>query len=737
MNKRANAFWPVFPLFLISGFPALLYQIVWQRSLFTLFGTNIESITLVVAAFMFGLGLGSLLGGKLSAASKISPLLLFALLEFCIGLFGFASLALFDYIGGYAINLGYVSMTGVAFLLLLLPTLCMGATLPILSAFLVTRLPNVGYSLGTLYFVNTLGSAIAALSASLFLMGALGMQGTIYFACLLNFLIGAAALLFRRWQRRDDGSNEQPDRLGDTGASAVGALPLNVILLLAFASGFVALSYEILWMRIYAFANAGAAFIFPRVLGLFLLGLALGSYLAGRLCEKYQDRLPRVRLCLMLSLVVAAILGFLLIPLSASLASAGALLVAELYLLLAALALGLPFPLLAHIGIRANADSGQKISYMYMSNIVGATLGTVLTGFILMDYLSAQFIALLLALAGVGIALLLRDSLARNRHAYTGVLCLLALGMVSSNDYLSRGIYEKFQMMRSYDGESFRRLVENKSGVISVTKDGRVYGGGVYDGLFNTNLIEDSNGIIRPYLLSAFHPAPRRVLMIGLATGSWAQVIAHHPALEELVIVEINPGYADIVATDPAVSSLLRNEKVEILVDDGRRYLQRNADDKFDMIIMNTTFHWRAYAANLLSRDFLELVLGHLGEGGFAFYNSTNSMNVQKTGASVCPQALRFQNHLLCANEPLVADTERLETLLWGYEIDGVRQHDRNDATHRRRIDEILSMFDASRYGFNSATDFETFPFEGAQSILQRTQENFIITDDNMGDEWN
>jgi len=737
MDTRANAFWPVYPLFLISGFPALLYQIVWQRSLFTLFGTNIESITLVVAAFMFGLGLGSLIGGRLSTSGRISPLLLFALLEFCIGLFGLVSLLLFDYVGSYAIQLDYVLMSAVAFLLLFIPTLCMGATLPILSAFLVSRLPNVGYSLGTLYFVNTLGSALAAFSASLFLMAALGMQGTIYLAGLLNFLIGASALLFQRWQRQVDRGADHSDVPKDTAAtSSTATMPMGVILLLAFASGFIALSYEIIWMRIFAFAHAGAAFIFPRVLGLFLLGLALGSYLAGKLCEKYQHDMSRIRQLLTLSFAVAAALGFLLIPLSASLASTGALLLAELYLLTAALGLGLPFPLLAHIGIRANAKSGEKISYMYMSNIVGATLGTVLTGFILMDYFSAQSIALFLALAGISIALLLRDALPK-RGVLTAVLCLAALGMVFANPTLSHGIYEKFQLTRSYDGEPFRRLVENKSGVISVTGDGRVYGGGVYDGLFNTNLIDDSNGIIRPYALSAFHPAPRRVLMIGLATGSWAQVIAHHPDLEQLVIVEINPGYTEIVAAEPAVNSLLHNEKVEILVDDGRRYLQRNPEQKFDLILMNTTFHWRAYAANLLSQDFLELVLAHLNEGGFAFYNSTNSMNVQKTGASVCPHALRFQNHLLCGNEPLVADAERLEALLWDYEIDGLRQHDRSDRAHRSRIEEILQLFEPSRYGFNLATDFETFPFEGAQSILQRTQDNFIITDDNMGDEWN
>jgi len=247
----------------------------------------------------------------------------------------------------------------------------------------------------------------------------------------------------------------------------------------------------------------------------------------------------------------------------------------------------------------------------------------------------------------------------------------------------------------------------------------------------------DINGIVRPYILSAFHPEPKRVLMIGLATGSWAQVIAHHPALEQLVVVEINPGYSEVVASNIEVSSLLTNEKVDIQIDDGRRYMQRNSEKKFDLIIMNTTFHWRAYAANLLSQDFLEIVLSRLNDGGIAFYNSTNSMNVQKTGATVCPYALRFQNHMLCSNEVISVDSTRLENILWNYEIDGVRQHDPDNEQHRNRIAEVIEMLDASRYGFNSAIDFETYPMESAQSILERTEDNFIITDDNMGDEWN
>src|SRR4051794_35256018 len=140
-------------LFFLSGFPALLYQIVWQRALFTLYGVNVESVTMIVTVFMLGLGLGSLAGGRLSAHPKIRPLFAFGLIEFSIGLFGFASLGIFHRVG--SITAGHSTLvTGIiAFALLLVPTLLMGSTLPLLVEHVVRQTGNVGESVGSLYCV--------------------------------------------------------------------------------------------------------------------------------------------------------------------------------------------------------------------------------------------------------------------------------------------------------------------------------------------------------------------------------------------------------------------------------------------------------------------------------------------------------------------------------------------------------------------------------------------------------
>jgi predicted membrane-bound spermidine synthase len=184
----------VAPVFFLSGFAALLYQIVWQRALFTLYGTSTESVTLVVTSFMLGLGLGSLAGGAVSRSPRVPLLAAFGLAELAIGAFGFVSLPLFREVGAWTSSLAGPAVGLAAFALVLVPTLLMGGTLPLLVADAVRRSGNVGRSVGMLYFVNTLGAAAGAFAAGLLLLGALGEVGSVRLAAGVNAGIGAAVL---------------------------------------------------------------------------------------------------------------------------------------------------------------------------------------------------------------------------------------------------------------------------------------------------------------------------------------------------------------------------------------------------------------------------------------------------------------------------------------------------------------------------------------------------------------
>ncbi|MCO4763768.1 MAG: fused MFS/spermidine synthase [Myxococcales bacterium] len=184
----------LYGVFLVSGFAALVYQVVWQRGLFALYGVDIASTTTVVSAFMLGLGVGSWIGGRLAANPKRSALLWFAGFELGIGAFGWVSLPLIAAVGQFTAGASGPATFALTFGLVVVPTSMMGATLPLLVSHAVRQLNNVGKSVGMLYFVNTLGSAAAAVLTAVVLLRALGVAQTVTIAVACNVLAGLTIL---------------------------------------------------------------------------------------------------------------------------------------------------------------------------------------------------------------------------------------------------------------------------------------------------------------------------------------------------------------------------------------------------------------------------------------------------------------------------------------------------------------------------------------------------------------
>jgi predicted membrane-bound spermidine synthase len=173
----------------LSGFAGLVYQVVWQRSLYAIFGINIESVTLIVAIFLLGLGLGSLLGGAISRRTT-RLLAIFAVAELGVGLYGFFSLEIFRQIGPLSFRFPTGLSAVFVFGLLLLPTLLMGLTLPLLVNLRVSQGQTTGTAVADLYFANTAGAAVAALLTVVVLLPLAGQQGTVTIAAAINFIVG-------------------------------------------------------------------------------------------------------------------------------------------------------------------------------------------------------------------------------------------------------------------------------------------------------------------------------------------------------------------------------------------------------------------------------------------------------------------------------------------------------------------------------------------------------------------
>ncbi len=221
-------------------------------------------------------------------------------------------------------------------------------------------------------------------------------------------------------------------------------------------------------------------------------------------------------------------------------------------------------------------------------------------------------------------------------------------------------------------------------------------------------------------MIAALHPEPTRVLEIGLSSGSWAAALLRHDALEELHIVEINPGYLDIIKDYEEHRRINESSKVTITIDDGRRWLRRQPDEvKFDFMLMNTTFHWRSHASNLLSVEFLNLCKRHLQPGGVVFYNTTGSDEVVRTAAEVFEYVTMVGNFVAASDSPFNIDSDQRRTNLLRFKDDDGSPTFLRTAEFRAELDRLVKM---------------ELPELGNR--MRSSNEFDVITDDNMASEF-
>ena len=194
-NSLKNMLANLVALFFISGFSALIYQVSWQRLLFTGFGVDLTSITVIISIFMLGLGIGAFFGGRIADRFPKKIILLFCCIELLIGIFGFMSYWAIHWLQEIMIHSSMFIMIFGVFLLLLIPTFLMGSTLPLLTAFFNHHISNIGESIGQLYFYNTLGAAMGALSTGFILFNFLTLSQTLMLVAIFNILISLSIFI--------------------------------------------------------------------------------------------------------------------------------------------------------------------------------------------------------------------------------------------------------------------------------------------------------------------------------------------------------------------------------------------------------------------------------------------------------------------------------------------------------------------------------------------------------------
>src|SRR5262245_10842586 len=400
-------------LFFLSGATGLVYELLWVRLLYQSFGSTIQSVTTVVAAYMGGLGLGAYLLGARGDRHR-RPAALYGRLEILIGCFGLVSplvlsLAQHTYIAlarglteGSAASVALrFGLTGLA---LLIPTTLMGGTLPVLTrAFTATDRGLLRISLGRLYGINTLGAVLGTALAGFVLIEHVGIRASLIATAAVNIAIGIIAI-----RLPDLGGSPEPGRQPGapeepSPAQAVPLLLRRLALVLLAATAFVSLLDEIAWTRVLVMVVGGSTYAFTLVLLCFLLGIGLGSALVARRSETPSDAVASTVLAqgvtaagaaliiAFFSALPAYVLNVFQIPgLNAGprLGLLGGAVAAVV--LIPAVGMGMTFPLLTDLIASTGEARGADVGRAYLLNTAGSILGAVLTGFVLVTALGSD-----------------------------------------------------------------------------------------------------------------------------------------------------------------------------------------------------------------------------------------------------------------------------------------------------------------------------------------------------------
>ncbi|MCF8110771.1 MAG: fused MFS/spermidine synthase [Desulfobacteraceae bacterium] len=413
--------------FFLSGMTALIYQIIWMRLISRVVGAAPFAVSAILVVFMAGLGLGGYVAGRMSSRwHGIGLVRVYGVLEIATAVYAFFVPALLLLSGGiygilynnfyeHTLVFNFFVFAG-ALLLLGFPTICMGATLPILCRFYVSSLAHLGTHAGRLYGLNTFGAALGALVCGFWMISTLGIWGSMLVAVLINATIGLTCILIRpaaATGRSDSGAKEKENGAGKRGGSSVKKISLpantyprrtaNTALAVFLVSGFCAMVCEVFWTRLLGLVVGPTTYSFTIVLVTFITGLALGNVIFGRWADKTVNAFSLLIITQVLAafsaLVISHIFGnsqlFFAKLIYAFRDQFGLLAGVEAlvlfgFMVLPTLFFGAAFPLVAKIHTQSIEGVGRSIGVIYAFNTIGDVFGAFFAGFILMPLVGME-----------------------------------------------------------------------------------------------------------------------------------------------------------------------------------------------------------------------------------------------------------------------------------------------------------------------------------------------------------
>lgn len=705
----------VYFLFFISGITALTYEIVWTRMLTLVFGHTVFSVSVVLAAFMAGLGLGSYLFGyaidrlpetNSSSAGGKTALLIYGWIEILIFASGaLLSLLFANFSGIYSslhsfipesIALQNFIKIVFAFAMMLIPTTFMGATLPIISKYCVTDDSRMGTQVSLLYALNTLGAAIGCLVTGFFLMGTFGILQTVLFAAGINLLIGIGALSIyletvpgADWKFR-----LPPLRMPRIDLNADQKFWMGI----SFVCGFTALAYEVLWTRLLVFSIASTVYSFSMMLTVFLLGIFLGSLLLIPLAA----RIPNIRTAL---LILQASIGLYVIGSLYGLESilsapwnsynlTDPVMVFLRYfkdsaglMLIPTLLLGMCFPLLIKIVSGGYQNVGKATGQIYSANTVGAIFGSLGAGFLFLPNLGSQVSLTLIATLNLLTAVLLfRTGNYMSKSVRKGLTVVFTALVLFVNIAIPSDLLNSYFMRDSASKRNLKKLMyfeEGLSDTVAVFKDDY----GILDPtakrlITNGISMSASNLIASRYMKLFAHipillvDQPDDVLVVCFGTGQTTGAAGIHPRVKSVDSLELSTSVinAGAMFADQNYQAL-HNPKINFVIQDGRNHLL-TTQKLYDVITSEPPPPRTAFTVNLYTQEYYELQKKRLKPGGIAAQwiplHSQGEEEVAmhfRTFRSVFPYTmgwLSVANEMLLigSDQPIRIDFEKLKVRL-------------------------------------------------------------------------
>ena len=697
--------------FLISGFAALTYQIVWQRLLVLPIGADVYSTTIIVAAFMAGLGVGSLVGGQVAdRLSTLQCVLLFMAAELAVCVFGFASRWVFYdwmYLRLGPASLHPAATAAILFVSLLWPTFWMGISLPVLSRGVNSQLAGAARRVGLLYGCNTLGAAAGAFVTTWVLFPRLGLEGSLHLAAGLNAAAAIVVLPLALAARRSAATTTavlpaSTDPGDDLARPAAERWSIAAWIALYGIAGFQALSLEIIWFRLLGVAMKSSAFTFGTLLTIYLAGLGVGAAVGSLVLRRVNS--PGRTFLLLQAFVglyagasIAALVAFLPTstvmpglwnylggyePLDA-VAAFAALWSGDwgppvrqfirLYVLLPAalvipptLAMGASFPLLQKVALVDPAVIGKRVAHVLLANIAGSTVGSILTGWLALTYLgSAGSLKIMMALGGIYLAL----SVVSGRGELRTPRLITALVVLAAVTLASARLPSGHRLWAALHGSAPQRIVEaeDATGLSLIKRVGSgaiVFVNGIGQSWIPFGNIHTVLGALPAFL----HPAPRTAAIIGLGSGDTVHALAGRAELSRIASIEIiRPQLATLQewakrTGEPALLALLGDPRIEHVSGDGRTFVMRS-EQPFDIIEADALRPGSAYSGNLYSVGYFTLLRSRLAPGGIAVTWAPTS-RVHDTFAAVFPHVLSFGDILVGSDTPIPFDAEQIRTRL-------------------------------------------------------------------------